>query len=266
MLGTGVKASKNAAGKAGFCDFAIMVKKGHEECGDSAFAYEDGRKLIIAVLDGVSGEPGAAAASSEAAVALLAFLKKCDKATGTVMKEAFAHAQENVTAGFTTAAVIFLQKNGQFMIATVGDSPVYGIEKPGEISLELPISRPVGENDSILKFFQLRAYVTSVLGPSGTEVHINMASGNFTKGQVLILATDGLTDNLYMAVSEGYVTDPSGKKDLLELIGKEQKPQAMVKKLTAEIARRLKAGRKERPGGVLVPKKDDIAIAVVRRL
>lgn len=244
----------------------MTVKKCHEECGDSAFAYEDGQKLIIAVLDGVSGEPGAAAASSEAAIALLSFLKKHDKINGTVMKEAFAHAQENVTTGFTTAAVLFLQKSGQFLMAAVGDSPIYGIEKPGEISLELPISRPVGDKDSILKFFTLRNLVTSVLGPSGTDVHINMTSGTFSKGQVLILASDGLTDNLFMETSEGYVTDSSGKQDLKALIGKEHKPQAMVKKLMAEVVKRLKSGRKEKGNGVLVPKQDDIAIAVVRRL
>ncbi|NYZ74610.1 SpoIIE family protein phosphatase [Candidatus Micrarchaeota archaeon] len=266
ILGTGVKGSKSAAGKNQFCDFAITVKKGHEECGDSGFAYDDGQKLIIAVLDGVSGEPGAAAASSEAAIALLNFLKKHDKINGTVMKEAFAHAQENVTSGFTTAAALFLQKNGSFMIASVGDSPIYGIEKPGELSLELPISRPVGDKDSILKFFTLRNLVTSVLGPSGTDVHINMASGTFSKGQVLILASDGLTDNLYMATSEGYLTDSSGKADLMALIGKEKKPAAIAKKLMAEVAKRLKAGRKEKENGVLVPKQDDIAIAVVRRL
>jgi len=266
ILGTGVKGTKSAAGKNPFCDFAITVKKVHEECGDSGFVYDDGQKLIMAVLDGVSGEPGAASASSEASIALLAFLKKQDKMNGTVMKEAFAHAQENVTSGFTTASVLFLQKNGSFTIAAVGDSPVYGLEKPGQLSLELPISRPVGVKDSILKFFTLRNLVTSVLGPSGTEIHINMATGTFSKGQVLILASDGLTDNLYMATSEGYVTDSSGKEDLMALIGNEQKPQAIAKKLMAEVSRRLKAGRKEKENGVLVPKQDDIAIAVVRRL
>lgn len=266
ILGTGVKGSKSAAGKTGFCDFSIAVKKGHEECGDSGFAYDDGQKLIIAVLDGVSGEPGAASASSEAAIALLASLKKHDKMNGAIMKAVFAHVQENVTTGFTTVSVLFLQKNGSFMIAAVGDSPIYGIEKSGEMSLELPISRPVGDNDSILKFFTLRNMVIGVLGPTGTDVHINMASGTLSKGQVLILASDGLTDNLYMDTSEGYVTDSSGKEDLMALIGKEKKPAAIVKKLMAEVAKRLKSERKEKDNGVLVPKKDDIAIAVVRRL
>ncbi|MDD5171692.1 MAG: SpoIIE family protein phosphatase [Candidatus ainarchaeum sp.] len=266
ILGTGVKGSKSAAGKTKFCDFSVTVKKCHEECGDSAFAYEDAQKLIIGILDGVSGEPGAASASSEAAIALLAFLKKYDKMNSTIMKEAFTHAQENVTTGFTTAAILFLQKNGSFVIAAAGDSPIYGIEKPGEISLELPISRPVGDNDSILKFFTLRNMVIGVLGPTGTDVHVNMASGTLCKGQVLVLASDGLTDNLYMDTSEGYVTDSSGKGDLLALIDKERKPAAIVRKLMAEIAKRLKAGRKERPNGLLVPKCDDIAIAVARRL
>lgn len=265
IRGTKIGKSREFGGKCSFCDLFMYVKKGHEECGDSAFAYCDSKKAIVAVFDGVSGEAGAASASSAAASAALEFLKKHDKADEKVMKKALLHANEQIKEGLTTAVIAFLEKNGSVLVAGVGDSPVYGVSK-GKAVLELPPGRPVGDKDSIFKFLYFRNLVTSVLGPSGFDIHVNMRSGKLRKGEMLILASDGLSDNLYLKVHEGYIKDSSGSEDLSNLIAKKRKPEAIVKHLAKEVAKRISKGKKEEKGRILAPKIDDIAIAVLRRI
>jgi serine/threonine protein phosphatase PrpC len=259
-----VAAAETCSGSTGFCDFSIIVKKCHEECGDSAFAYSDAKKAVIGIFDGVSGEPGAALASSAAASAALLHLKALDRCDGKQMKEALMQAQLAVSAGYTTAIVLFLHADGSFIIAGVGDSPAYGISSGGKISLEIPPSRTTGDRDSIFKFFYFRNLVTAVLGPGGKDVAINMRSGKLKKGEVIIIASDGLLDNLWVKVHDGYVADSSGTADLAGLIGKERSPKKIIALLVKEIVTRIKAGKKEKAGLMLVPKEDDIAIAALR--
>lgn len=265
IRGTGVSNSKEFGGKGRFCEFFVYVKKGHEECGDSAFVYCDSRKAIVGIFDGVSGEAGAASASSVAASAILEHLKKQDKAEEKTIKKAILHANQKIEHGLTTAVIAFMEKNGSVVVAGVGDSPVYGVSK-GKAGLELPIGRPVGDKDSIFKFLYFRNLVSSVLGPSGIDIHVNMRSGRLRKGEMLILATDGLSDNLYLKVHEGYVTDSSGAEDLSKLIARKKKPETIVKHLMKEVLRRISRGKKEGKGRLLAPKIDDIAIAVLQRL
>ena len=263
----GTKIDKKAGfgGECRFCDVYLFVKQGHEECGDSAFFYYDSKKAIIGIFDGVSGEAGAASASSVAASAVLGYLKKHDKADEKTIKKALAHANQKIDHGLTTASIAFLEKSGSVVVAGVGDSPVYGISK-GKAVLELPLGRPVGKGDSIFKFLYFRNLVTSVLGPSGVDINISMRSGKLRKGEMLILASDGLSDNLFLKVKKGYLTDASGSEDLSRLIAGKKRPETIVKHLARVVERRISKGKKEEKGSVLVPKVDDIAIAVLRRL
>ncbi|MDD5339841.1 MAG: SpoIIE family protein phosphatase [Candidatus ainarchaeum sp.] len=264
IAGTKITASGTSSASTAFCDFSVLVKKGHEECGDSAFAYSDAEKTILAIFDGVSGEPNAASASSAAASAALKHLKALDRCDERQMKDALMEAQLAVAAGYTTAIILFVEKSGRFLVAGVGDSPAYGISANGEISLEIPLARMTDDGDSIFKFFHFRSIVTAVLGPSGQDVPIRMRSGKLEKGDVILLASDGLTDNLWVKVHGGYVKDSSGIEDLKALIGKERAPQKIVRMLMNEASRRIKAGKKEKTGEMLVPKQDDIAIAALR--
>ncbi len=264
IAGTKVATSGTCSGSTGFCDFSVTVKKGHEECGDSAFAYCDDKKAVIGIFDGVSGEPAAALASSAAASAALKHLKALDRCDEKQMREAFMQAQLAVTTGYTTAIILFVGKDGSFLVAGVGDSPAYGISAKGVISLEIPLARMTNDKDSIFKFFYFRNIVTSVLGPSGQDVPIRMRSGKLKKGEVLLLASDGLSDNLWVKVHNGYVKDSSGIDDLKKLIGKEHLPPKIVRLLLDETSKRIKAGKKEKKGLMLVPKEDDIAIAALR--
>ncbi len=265
ICGGDVAGSAHASGKIGFCEFALIVKKGHGECGDSAFVYCDKEILVAAVFDGVSGEPGASFASSDAAKAALSFLKTVKTPSEAAMKEALTKAHLAIRLGATTATILHLAKDGSFMLASIGDSPAYSINSRGALALEMPLARTVGDGDSILKFFYFRNLVTSVLGSLG-DLNVNIRSGKLKKGEILILASDGLSDNLYMEVRGGFVTDSSGKKDLSAIIGKLRSPSALVKKLLSVLEKRILDGRKEGAGRVLAPKEDDIAIAAIRRL
>lgn len=265
LLGSGISAKAETGGRMGLCEYHMLVRRGHEECGDSAFFYCDSKQVIMGVLDGVSGEHGAASASSLAACEVLERLKG-KRPTERALKEAIVHASGKIIAGFTTIALAMIDSKGSFMMASVGDSPIYSIAEDGGLDLEIPLGRPVGEGDAILKFFYFRNLVSSVLGPSGAHIEMRLRKGKLKKGEVLILASDGLTDNLYMGTKEGYIADPAGKEDLKALVGKLRNPKGIVKMLEGEVAERLMKGRVEGKGRILVPKQDDLAIIALRWL
>lgn len=253
-----------AHGKSGFCEFAAAVRKGHTECGDSAFLYSDPDNFAAGVLDGVSGEPGAAFASADAARAILDAMKAAAKPSQQVIEDALTKAHLAIRIGYTTATIMHLNRDGSFAVASIGDSPAYGIDADGAVSLELPPDRIVRDNDSILKFFNYRIMVTTVIGGQ-MELNAHVRTGRLKKGECILLATDGLSDNLFVVTHNGYVKDSSGTGDLSRLIGRLRSPGAVVRRLMSETARRIKSGRAEEPGLMLVPKEDDIAIIAVRK-
>ena len=263
LAGIKITDADECVGSNKFCEFFALVKKGHEECGDSIFVYYDETRLAVGLFDGVSGEEGAASASFEAASAALKYLAKAKKPDESTMKEAMAQANGAIRSGFTTAALALIIKDGSFMVAGVGDSPIYSISANG-VDVELPIGRPVGDTHSILKFLALRNLVTSVLGNSGGDINMHVRAGKMKKGETLLLASDGLSDNLYFKVNEGYVSDTAGSTDLAALIGKARNPEAMVKTLAKEVAARLAKGKVEEKTRWLVPKQDDLALAAIR--
>jgi len=179
------------------------------------------------------------------------------------MKGAMAKANGAIRSGFTTAALAFVRKDGSFIVAGVGDSPIYSIGAKG-VDVELPIGRPVGDTHSILKFLALRNLVTSVLGNSGGDINMHVRSGKMGKGETLLLASDGLSDNLYFKVNEGYVSDTAGSADLAALIARMRNPETMVKTLAKQVAARLAKGKVEEKTRWLVPKQDDLALAAIR--
>ncbi len=258
ICGSGLSKPVNFDSKNSFIEASLFLQAGHEECGDSAFIYHDDEKVIVAVFDGVSGESGAAAASCDCATSMLGFLKNHNKIDKKKMEEAFVHSNKSIKFGFTTATIAFITKNGEFMLASVGDSPVYSINK-GEAALEIPPARAVGNDHSILKFFHFRNLVSSVLG-GNAEFELKISSGKLTGGEIVILASDGLSDNLFVLTNDGYILDSSGSSDLISIIGNIKSPSAITKKLASEISIRMKGTRIDKPNAILVPKKDDLSI------
>ncbi len=244
-------------------EFSISVRKGHEECGDSAFIYAEER-IIAGVFDGVSGEAGAAEASSVAAEKILAFFKGKKKIGEKEMKEAILLANGSITHGKTTAALLSIDKGGSFITVCVGDSLVYSIDSDGTVSVEIQQGRSVGDDHSILKYLYFRNLVTSVLGLPEVDMHVR--KGRLKKGELIILASDGLSDNLYFKVKEGYVSDTAGTSDLKSMIGKIREPGSLVRLVMGESVKRMAGEKVELPDRWLVPKKDDIALIAVSRL
>ncbi|MFH0737308.1 MAG: hypothetical protein V1827_01510 [Candidatus Micrarchaeota archaeon] len=265
IKGSQVKDSEGASGKEPPFGFSILVEKGHEECGDSAFVFSDQKKLIAGVFDGVSGEPGAAMASSDAARSAFDYLKGLDEAGEKELQEALIRAHLSIRTGSTTASLLFLDKGGTFTLASIGDSPIFSIDSKGEASLELPLARVVKDNDSIFKFFHFRNAITSALGGPADALDVHIRSGKLKKGEMLILASDALNDNLYIETQDGYVTESTGKKDLGKLVGGKKSAKAICDALCKAIKTRIAKGKVERKGMVLVPKEDDIALIVVLR-
>ncbi len=267
ISGEDVTGTEETSGRNAYCSFYALVRKGHGECGDSAFIYADKDKSVFAVFDGVSGEPGAAMASSDAARAMLGYLKSLESAGEAEMQEAFTKGHLAIRLGATTASVLFLKRDGSFIIAAIGDSPVYGFSAGGSVSVELPLARAVADGDSIMKFFYYRNLVTSVLGSPG-ELNLHMRKGKLGPGEMLIMASDGLSDNLKVKVKDGYVVDSSGRDDLKALValsGNSASAPAIARKIAGELEARVASGKLEEKGTVMVPKEDDISIIVVRK-
>ncbi len=263
ICGEDVEESKSSSGSAPFCAYSMVVERGHGECGDSAFVFVTKTRLIAGVFDGVSGDPGAAAASSEAAKAVLSHLRGLKAISEKDVEEALSAAHCAILLGATTASILILESNGSFIISSIGDSPVFSVTRGGAASLELPLARVVSDGDSILKFFHFRNLVSSVLG-SDNELAVNIRSGRMKAGESFIMASDGLSDNLEIEVEDGYVLDSSGEADLRRIIRGKKGPKEAVKSIMAAIRGRMKGGRKESARGLLVPKDDDISIVAVR--
>ncbi|MBN1170349.1 protein phosphatase 2C domain-containing protein [Candidatus Micrarchaeota archaeon] len=262
ILGAEVKTKKEMRFASDFGEIYALVRKGHEECGDSALVYADSEKVILAVFDGVSGEKGAAKASSDAAKSILESLKSICNPGDKEIHDAVSRASMDIREGFTTIAMAFISHDGSMVLASVGDSAIYS--KSGKkVALELPLGRAVAKGDSVLKFFGFRNFVTSVIGPANHEIEIKIADGKIKKGNVLILASDGLVDNLYVETKDGYVTDASGSGDLGEII-KSDSPKTIVKDLDNAIRERIKKGKIEEKGRILDPKTDDLCLIALR--
>ncbi|MFH1393566.1 MAG: protein phosphatase 2C domain-containing protein [Candidatus Micrarchaeota archaeon] len=267
LKGTEITLNKKAAISSPIGSASCAVRRGHEVCGDSAFLYCDDDNLIFGVFDGVSGEPGADRASSAAAAEILRILKGLKSPGEKGMREALTAAHASLTDGYTTALVVFVGKDGRFVAASVGDSSLYSIDIKGNISLEMPLGRIVKEGDTIFRFMKFRNIVKSVIGWNAGGMEIQMQRGKLSAGEILILSSDCLPDNLEIEVSEFNVEDASGTRDLKGIIGRSRSPEKILDKIYKEIRGRMSlGGRKLRGQFILEPKLDDLAILVFKYL
>jgi len=264
LLGMEIKKEKAGSISVPFADISYLVRRMHDACGDSAFIHADKKKVIIAVFDGVSGEQGAEQASSVAAIAILNHLKDIDSPSKDDLQEAMVQGHSHITNGYTTALVVIVEKNGRFSSASVGDSALYSIDKAGMIKLELLPKRIVGEGSSIFRFMAFRNIVGSVLGAPG-DMEIFFKEGMLDAGDLLLMATDGITDNLKFDVEEGKVKDCSGERDLKEIIGEKNEAKAIIKTIEEEIMRRIenKVQINEAKESLII-KRDDLAIICLK--
>jgi serine/threonine protein phosphatase PrpC len=176
-------------------------------------------------------------------------------------------ASDQIPAGYTTAAILFLTKKGDFAMCCVGDSPIYSISKDNQADSELPIGRVVGDQDSVFKFLQHRNYVTSVLGHSGKDIQIHTKIGKLNSSTAFIICSDGLSDNLFFESLDGAVSDSAGLNDLsilmAQISSKNNSPKNIVHYLESIVKDRVNKGRIEEDNRIMVPKQDDLSIIYI---
>ena len=264
LIGTEIKGEEKGNFSEGFADIAYLVRKGHDVCGDSAFIAVDENKAVLAVLDGVSGEPDAEQASSVAALAMLNYLKNIESPTQEEIQEAFVTGHSNIISGFTTAVVVVVQKNGKFIAGSVGDSAFYGIDKGRKIILEIPPARIVGEGSPVSSFIPMRNAVPSALGLPG-DLNILIKQGKLENGEIVLLATDAVMDNMKVKIKDDAVIDSSGIEDLGDIIKGANDPVQVVGKVCGEVVKRMaKVTEKKDKDSILVTKPDDLAVVCLR--
>lgn len=248
-----------------FGDAQCIVKKCHTVCGDSAFVYLNNDKAMLAVFDGVSGEAGADKASSFAAESIFEELKDISSPSEKQIKKALVNVHTNIDHGFTTALIVVILPSGSYLAASVGDSSLYSIDKKGQVDLEIPLSRIIGDGDNKFRYFLFRDIVRHALGWTKCDLEIMFQKGKLSNGEILILTSDGLSDNLKIKISEDKIQDASGRHDLKKIIGAERSPEKITKALYAEFKKRSKLRKKtETKGFILAPKLDDLALVVFR--
>lgn len=248
----------------GFCEYAAIVKKRHEECGDSAFVYSDRDKALMGVFDGVSGKVNSSLASSAAAQAALEYLRKLPKCNERQMEIAIIRASQAVKAGDTTAVVAFVHKDGMFLIGGVGDSPAYAIDAAGHIAPGISLDKGVADDMPVAAFFKYRHAATASLHKPHKELNPHIWGGKLEKDELLILASDGLSDNLFVKVNDGKVSDSWGMEDLKRILANERSPVKIVRLLADEVANRIARGKVKKPDSILEPNKDDLSILALR--
>ncbi len=233
-------------------NWAALVKKGHAICGDSVLISEKDWGWVFGVFDGASGEKNAAEASRLAA-------KLVDKYT-SVFRDSFQDVFEEIShriEGYTTASVVLLKRNGEFHCHSVGDSPIYLFDTKWKF---LCGAHSVGKGDSIFKFFSHRHYLRDALGG---DFDIFSYAGQLSKGNYLLLCSDGVSDNFFVTVQEGYVEDPHGLKDLTELADLSNE-KALLKSVVFAVEERMFKERMEKKEMLLIPKPDDISIVTLQ--
>lgn len=237
-----------------------IVKKIHDVCGDSAFAYFDDGKAIVAVFDGVSGEAGADNASSVAAEIILSELRGMKKITEKKIKDALCKAHEKITHGFTTCLVVVVNNDGTYLAASVGDSSLYGIDINGKITLEIERARIVGDGDNEFRFFMFRDIVKSAIGWNSGRFEMQTKKGRLSHGEIFILATDGMTDNFRVEACDSKITDSSGEEDVHEAVKGPDAADACKNLVEVFNNRYDKSERIVDGKWILAPKKDDVTV------
>lgn len=168
----------------------------------------DDERGVLAVADGVGGQPSGQSASSVALRSLLAALQ--DREADAPLREAILNGfdQANIAVsalgGAATTLVAVEIENGLTRTYHVGDSPVLVVGGRGRIKLETIDHSPVGyaveagildREDAI--HHEDRHLLSNCLGT--TEMRVEMSSAlSLAQLDTVLLASDGLTDNLHV--------------------------------------------------------------------
>ncbi len=225
----------------------LVLKKGSkdeiaEDAGFSAYIARSGI-YICGVFDGVGGHENGEAASAESAGSICGELKAAldrpDASWGMMeasvrkaIEEADAKIKRYGDGRATTSSIALIDtKTGRYLAASVSDSCVYKISGS---SAEL------------------------IAGGPGSDFTLKIRRGVLRKGELLFLATDGVTDNLAFDETSDGGADPSA--DLASLM---LKHGGDISRMLSEIHAREGMRKRTDINGVITPKPDDAATIVV---
>lgn len=183
-------------------------KTGENEDGAAVIVFDDER-LVLAVSDGVGGQPGGQAASTTTLDALrdsIASARDGDQALREAILSGFDLANHAVAAlgGGPAATLAVVEIDGRSVRTYhVGDSGVLVFGGRGKMRLQTIFHSPVGyaleagvldEEDAIEH--EDRHIVSNVIGDPA--MHVGMSSALKLKVRdTVLMASDGLFDNLY---------------------------------------------------------------------
>ncbi|MEX0943707.1 MAG: PP2C family serine/threonine-protein phosphatase [Pseudomonadales bacterium] len=175
---------------------------------DNLAVFEvDQENCLLVVADGVGGSPAGAAASQLVIDKLATYLADppLPVAIPALVITALEDAHEEIRArGSGSASTVALAHVGMDMFrpAHAGDSVVMACGQRGKLKFETIAHSPVGYalESGILSEDEAfthedRHVVSNIVG--GQDIHITLGgSVNLSKWDTLLLATDGVTDNL----------------------------------------------------------------------
>jgi len=165
--------------------------------------------LVLAVADGLGGAPSGAAASAVALERLGDHLERCadESALRAAIMDGFEDANAGILdlgVGAGTTLVVTQIVDDVLRVYHVGDSVALVVGQRGKCKLETMAHSPVGygvaagliDPDAALHHDD-RHYLSNHLGAS--DMHIEVGSPlRLAPRDTLLLATDGLVDNLLM--------------------------------------------------------------------
>jgi PPM family protein phosphatase len=230
-------------------------RKGNQDAA-ALIPFDDARG-VLAVADGLGGMPAgerAARAALETLAASLAEARRAGSAPRDALLEGIDRANRAVLAlGLGAATTLAACELDLPTVRTyhVGDSPVLVVGGRGKIKLETIAHSPVGyaveaglidAEDAI--HHEARHLVSNILGSDEMRVEVG-SPRRLARRDTLVLATDGLVDNLHT-------------REIAEALRRGPLEEALAR-LVAECRRRMLT-----PHGALPSKPDDLTIVAFR--
>ena len=179
----------------------------------------------------------------------------------------------------TTATLALILPDGSFDLVSVGDSPAYRLDKTPEYFFEPTISNTVaglliGSKDlDPLTYRGVRNVLTDTVEFSGIRGLVDEHFGVLSTGEILILASDGLSKNLSLPVDgKGKLVSLNGIEDLERFVFGCVDAKAIGELLVPTILKRMTLNfppygyRKViRSGRVLLPSDDDLSVVILKK-
>ncbi len=184
--------------------------KGYIDCNRDEFH-------VVAIADGVASSNHAELASKAAIQAVSHFIdyySLSNKLAENLIEEFLMQANEKINIlsnkiGTTaTTLSIFMWKNNEYLVANLGDSPVYKLSK-GKLeclSKEHTLAREKmesGENINPRDFHTLTSYLGKRNAAGSDMAYIK--TGRIEKGDVILVCTDGVSKVLSDSVKKRYM-------------------------------------------------------------